>query len=188
MLNVRWGRLRSLLLWLALAGLLGAARTACGAGNDTVSLDGEWRFELDRADQRTNEHWFSKNLPDRIKLPGILEAQGYGDEISVRTPWVLTLYDKYWYLREDYRAYTNDGSVKVPFLCQPPRHYVGAAWYQREVEIPTDWQDRHVTLFLERPHWKSTVWLDGREIGSEISLCTPHEFDLGRRFRRAIIY
>jgi hypothetical protein len=146
---------------------------------ETVPLAGEWRFALDRNDIGTNAQWFNKNLPDKIRLPGVLESQGYGDEIGIRTPWVLTLYDHFWFLRADYAAYTNTGSVKVPFLCQPPRHYLGAAWYQRDFEIPKDWQGKRVVLFLERPHWKTTVWLDDREIGSDISLCTPHEFDFG---------
>jgi len=154
-----------------------AAKTATAA--ETLPLAGQWRFALDRNDVGTNEHWFSKTLPDTIQLPGILEAQGYGDEISTSTPWVLSLYDHYWFLRADYAAYTNSGRVKVPFLCQPQRHYVGAAWYQRDVEIPADWAGKRMTLFLERPHWKSTVWLDDKEIGSDISLCTAHEYDLG---------
>jgi hypothetical protein len=111
--------------------------------------------------------------------PGALQSQGYGDEISTNTPWVLSLYDKNWFLREDYTNYTKPGSVKVPFVCQPPRHYVDAAWYQRDVEIPEDWKDRRVVLFLERPHWESRVWLDDKLIGTNNSLCTPHEFELG---------
>lgn len=146
---------------------------------DILPLAGEWRFALDRTDIGTGENWFTQNLPDKIQLPGILEAQGYGDEISIHTPWVLSLYDHFWYLRTDYAAYTNAGSVKVPFISQPPRHYLGAAWYQRDIEIPPDWDGKRVTLFLERPHWKTTVWLDDREIGSDISLCTPHEYDFG---------
>ena len=145
----------------------------------TTSLAGEWRFALDRNDVGTNEQWFARNLPDKIRLPGVLEAQGYGDEIGIHTPWVLTLYDHFWYLRADYAAYTNAGSVKVPFLCQPPRHYLGAAWYQRDIVLSPDLKNRRVLLFLERPHWKTTVWLDDREIGSDISLCTPHEYDFG---------
>lgn len=145
----------------------------------TVSLAGQWRFALDRQDAGENERWFEKEFPDSIKLPGVLESQGYGDEISIHTPWVLSLYDHFWFLRSDYAAYTNADDVKVPFICQPPRHYLGAAWYEREVEIPKDWNGKHVVLFMERPHWKSTVWLDGKEIGSDISLCVPHEFDLG---------
>jgi beta-galactosidase len=147
--------------------------------DEIIPLAGEWRFALDRTDAGTNEKWFAKNLPDKIQLPGILEAQGYGDDISISTPWVLSLYDHFWYLRADYAADTNAGSVKVPFISQPPRHYLGAAWYQRDIEIPSDWKGKHVELFLERPHWKTTVWLDGREIGSDVSLCTPHEYDLG---------
>ena len=34
-------------------------------------------------------------------------------------------------------------------------------------------------LTLERPHWETTVWLDGRKIGSAKSLVAPHDFDLG---------
>ncbi len=147
--------------------------------DSAISLAGEWRFALDRNDTGTNENWFTKDLPGKVQLPGVLEAQGYGDEISISTPWVLTLYDHFWYLRADYAAYTNVGSVKVPFISQPPRHYLGAAWYQRDIEIPLDGNDKRVVLFLERPHWKTTVWLDDREIGSDISLCTPHEYDLG---------
>ncbi len=84
------------------------------ADYDLTSLAGEWRFALDRNDVGTNEQWFAKNLPDKIQLPGVLEAQGYGDEIGIHTPWVLTLYDHFWYLRADYAADTNAGSVKVP--------------------------------------------------------------------------
>jgi beta-galactosidase len=146
---------------------------------ETIPLAGEWRFALDRKDLGTTEHWFNQKLADKIKLPGILESQGYGDEISISTPWVLSLYDHFWFLRADYAAYTNAGRVKVPFLCQPPRHYVGAAWYQRDFEIPKSWSGKRLELFMERPHWKSTVWLDDQEIGSDLSLCVPHEFDFG---------
>src|SRR5205823_222485 len=71
------------------------------------------------------------------------------------------------------------GNVKVPFVCQPPRHYLGAAWYQRDIEIPDDWKDRRVVLFLERPHWESRVWQDDTLIGTNNSLCVPHEYELG---------
>lgn len=167
-------------LLLLLAGIATTASAAPTLPEATsISLAGEWRFALDRDHAGANERWFDQSLPDKIRLPGVLEAQGYGDEIGIHTPWVLTLYDHFWYLRADYAAYTNAGNVKVPFLCQPPRHYLGAAWYQRNIEIPKDWRNRRVVLFLERPHWKTTVWLDNREVGSDISLCTPHEYNLG---------
>src|ERR1051325_3681240 len=118
------------------AWMLAATAVATGCAADVISLTGEWRFSLDRQDTGVRQGWFFRELSGRIHLPGILQAQNYGDEISINTPWVLSLYDRRWFLRADYQAYTNAGDVKVPFICQPPRHYVGAAWYQRDVEIP----------------------------------------------------
>jgi hypothetical protein len=109
----------------------------------------------------------------------VLQAQGFGDEISRNTPWVLSLYDKNWFLREDYKDFAAPARVKVPFLAQPPRHYLGAAWYNREIEIPASWQNKRIALFLERPHWESVVWIDGKRVGSNLSLVAPHEYDLG---------
>jgi len=145
-----------------------------------VLLDGTWRFELDPSDAGERQQWFKIDLTrNRIQLPGILQAQNYGNEVSTSTPWVLTLYDRFWYLREDYKAYTQAGKVKVPFLSQPPRHYVGAAWYQRDIQIQQYTTNRRLVLSLERPHWETTVWVDERKIGSNRSLVGPHEYDLG---------
>ncbi len=163
------------LLTLALCWLMPLAVRAA----EPLALDGTWRFALDRADVGVNEQWFTRDLTDQIKLPGALQAQGYGDEISTSTPWVLSLYDHYWFLRADFKTYAQPGKVKVPFLAQPPRHYLGPAWYQRDIIIPSDWQARRIVLTLERPHWESTVWVDQRRIGANNSLVAPHVYDLG---------
>ena len=146
---------------------------------EPLPLAGEWRFALDRADAGLRERWFERELAQRIRLPGVLQSQGYGDEINTQTPWVLSLYDRFWFLREGYKAYTRPGGVKVPFLSQPPRHYVGPAWYQRDVDIPEAWGGRRVVLFMERPRWESTLWVDERRVGSNNSLVAPHTYDLG---------
>jgi beta-galactosidase len=145
-----------------------------------ISLDGYWRFELDPLDAGVQQQWFNRQLRSYSKLPGILQSDFFGgNPITTDTPWVLSLYDRYWYLREDYKAYTERGKVKVPFLSQPPRHYLGAAWYQRDIEIPRNMFGRRVLLTLERPHWETTVWIDEKKIGSDKSLVTPHVYDLG---------
>lgn len=146
---------------------------------ETLDLSGTWRFALDVKDSGVQEQWFNRSLSDSIRLPGILQAQGYGNEISASTPWVLSLYDHQWYLREPYKRYAEMKPAKVPFLSQPPRHYLGVAWYQRDLTIPDSWRGRVVALFLERTRWESTVWLDDRKIGSDDTLVAPHEFDLG---------
>lgn len=166
------------LLILLISSLAFHQETAAQTVNK-INLAGSWNFSLDRADVGIKEKWYEKKLGDKISLPGILQSQNYGDEISTKTPWVLSLYDKNWFDREDYKSYTQPGAVKVPFLSQPPRHYLGAAWYEREIVIPANWKNKRVVLYMERPRWGSTVWLDGREIGSNLSLVAEHEYNLG---------
>lgn len=55
--------------------------------------------------------------------------------------------------------------------------YEGAAWYSRNIEIPADWKEKHIVLFLERTR-PTTVWIDGREVGKCNYLSTPQEFNL----------
>jgi len=163
-------------LGLFTAPLIGLCRNT---NKSIIALAGKWRFALDPTDAGIAEAWFNRTLNNQITLPGILQAQGYGNEISTNTPWVLTLYDTNWFLRDDYKAYIKPGKVKVPFLCQPPRHYISPAWYQRDIEIPHDWHSRRTGVYLERVNWESRLWLNDKLIGTNNSLCTPHEFDLG---------
>src|SRR6185369_664468 len=135
-------------------------------------------------DAGVRQEWFNRLLNSRIRLPGILQGQGepsrnFGNPISIDTPWVLSLYDHFWYLRDEYKAYTQAGKVKVPFLSQPPSHYLGAAWYQRDVFVQPNLAGRRLALTLERPHWQTTVWLDSKLLGSQQSLVAPHVYDLG---------
>ncbi len=84
-----------------------------------------------------------------------------------------------WYLRPEYKAYTEPGHIKVPYFSQPPRHYLGVAWYQRDFEIPESLKGKRIHLLLERPRWETTVWVDDQKIGSNNSLVAPHEYDFG---------
>lgn len=157
----------------------GFCLSAFAQSAETVSIAGDWRFGLDRKNEGVAANWFNQSLPERIKLPGVLQSQGFGDEISATTPWVLSLYDRAWNQRADYQEYTKPGNVKVPFLSQPPRHYIGPAWYQRDITIPAAWRGKRVVFEMERPRWETTVWLNDRRVGSRRSLVAPHEYDLG---------
>lgn len=114
---------------------------------------------------------------DKIKIPGILQAQGYGEAITETTPWVSGLHDKLWYQREEYKM--ERGEINIPFLCQPPKHYTGTAWYQRTFEIPDNLEDCFFYFEMECVKWKTSIWLDSRFIGSETGLCTPHRYCIG---------
>lgn len=134
-----------------------------------INLSGSWEFALG-------------DTPDyarRVNLPGSLQTQGHGDNVTVDTPWTGQIVDRSWFTAERYAPYRRSGNIKIPFWLQPEKHYVGAAWYRRDIEIPADWIGRRVTLFLERPHIETRVWLDDREIGSRDSLSTPHVYEFG---------
>ena len=121
--------------------------------------------------------------PWGIQLPGILQSQkfgNFGDEISTKTPWVLSLYDRFWYLREDYKAYTSNRARSRCRFFRSRRVTISvppgiSATYKSN---PSS-SGRRVVLTLERPHWETTVWLDGQKIGSDKSLVAPHVYDLG---------
>lgn len=145
---------------------------------DKLDLAGQWRFALDREDKGVAEQWFNHDLKQKLKLPGSLQEQGFGDEVSVDTQWTGDIVDKSWFTDSRYAPYRQPGNIKVPFWLQPTKHYVGAAWYQRDVEVPAGWAGRRVVLRLERAHWETTVWVDDKKIGARNSLGTPHEYDL----------
>ncbi len=151
-----------------------------GAAEDSRDLAGTWRFQIDREDLGLAANWANTPLPSRktVQLPGMMQAQECGDAVTVNTPWTGEIVDRSWFTAPEYAKYRQPGNIKVPFWLQPDRHYVGVAWYQRDLDIPADWTGRRVVLVLERPHIETRVWLDGRELGSRNSLSTPHEYDL----------
>ncbi len=160
---------------LSVAMSLLASTTSLAA---TADLAGTWSIRLDRQDQGEAEKWFERDLAEKIALPGVLTAQGYGDPPSMQTPWVGNI-NRIWFKDPYYKQYQTPDNFKMPFWLQPDRYYAGAAWYQRQIDVPEDWKGKRVVLFLERPHWKTTVWLDGQLIGSHTSLGTPHVHELG---------
>jgi hypothetical protein len=145
----------------------------------SINLAGTWSLRLDRDDVGVQEQWFNQPLPDTLQLPGSLQAQGYGDEVGLDTPWVGSMFDLSWFTEPRMEPYRQPGNIKVPFWLQPEKYYRGVAWYQRAITIPQEWANQRVTLMLERTHWETRVWLDDRELGERGSLSTPHVYEFG---------
>ena len=161
---------------LAATGLLARALPA----DDVLPLDGKWRFQLDRADAGLQENWAAKKLANRIHLPGSLPEQGIGDDVTMNTVWTGGIVDPSFFTAPEFEKYRQPGKVKLPFWLTPEKYYAGVTWFQREVTIPHAWQKQRVTLTLERPHWETRVWVDGKIYGTNNSLGTPHDYDLGQ--------
>jgi hypothetical protein len=134
--------------------ILASAAAHCALVAPSISLSGQWRFDLDPKNVGITERWFEKDLSDAVTLPGSTDTNKKG---------VL--------------------NTRPADLMHPARvyEYTGAAWYQREVTIPKLWKGKRVVLFLERCHWETQVWIDGKPCGMQDSLCVPHvhELDVG---------
>ena len=140
---------------------------------DVQSLAGAWDLSLTD----------SVSYDDYVILPGSLLTNGKGNPVSVRTQWTGSLYDSSYYFNPYMEKYRQEGQMKFPFFLTPERHYTGKAWYRRSVFVPSSWRQQPVRLFLERPHIETTVYVNGRYVGHEMSLSTPHSFDVTRYIR-----
>ncbi|MDR1222653.1 MAG: beta-galactosidase, partial [Tannerella sp.] len=156
--------------------LLIVCMISCRQATNGIDLSGEWTFALDPNDAGISEQWYGKPLKDKIRLPGSLQEQGYGNEAGIDTEWTGNIVDNSWFTSPKYEPYRQAGNIKIPFWLQPDRHYAGVAWYQREVNIPASWKGKHIELELERTHWETTLYVNGREAGKSDALLTPHRF------------
>ena len=118
-----------------------------------IDLAGEWKFAQ-------GEH---PAYNDRITLPGSMLTNGKGDDVTINTQWVSSLYDSSFYFNPYMEKYRVQGNLKFPFFLTPEKHYVGHAWYSRTVSVPKSWKKQRVLLFLERPHIETTVFINGKD-------------------------
>lgn len=140
---------------------------SCSQQTDKIDLSGSWTFSTDSLDwSRT------------IELPGSMASNGLGDDIAVNTDWTGGIVDSSYFFKPLYAKYREPGNIKVPFWLQPVKYYKGKAWYKKEVVIPDDWAGKDVSLFLERCHWESRLYVDGKPIGMQNALGAPHRYDL----------
>ena len=148
------------------------------AGAQTISLAGKWRFQTDAADEGITRKWYSVPLSDEITLPGSMAENLKGDDITLQTKWTGSIYDSSYYFNPRLAKYRQPGNIKIPFWLTPAKHYVGAAWYQREVIIPAGWKGKRIVLEMEYAHSETTVWVDQKEAGSQYTFVTAQKYDL----------
>ena len=121
---------------------------------ETRSIAGAWRVQLDPARVGEAERWFDRELPGTITLPG-LDRRGPARHA------------------EPGQAHRSTASTGL-------YPYEGPAWFQYNLMIPGSWKGKRVSLVLERVHWETKVWIDGKPVpGIQDSLIAPHVHDLG---------
>ena len=139
---------------------------------NTIRLDGHWQFNTgDQMDADSRE---------TILLPGSMPQRLKGNIPDEHTVWTGSVYDSSFFYNPSMAKYRTKDNFKPPFFLAPDRHYVGPAWYSREVSIPKEWKGRRVVLRMERPHIHTDLWVNGKFAGRDSSLCVAHEYDITR--------
>ncbi len=145
---------------------------------NSISLAGEWQFRIDPSDKGISEKWYDSTFTERVILPGSMAENGKGYDPDINTEWTGDIIDRSFFTDRKYEKYRQAGNFKVPFWLQPVKYYKGAAWYQRELDYSPELEGKRVILNLERPHWETTVFINGTKTGSENSLAVPHKYDI----------
>lgn len=83
----------------------------------TMSLSGLWSVKLDPEDQGETAGWTAGIGGEPIRLPGTLDDAGIGEENQI----------------------VPDMSTESLVRLRRKHTYIGAAWYTRNIDIPTSW-------------------------------------------------
>jgi hypothetical protein len=145
---------------------------------ERIDLSGSWRFAIDRGAVGQSQGWYRQNLSDQIQLPGSMPENLKGDNITLNTKWEGSIYDSSFFFNPRLAKYRTPDNLKIPFCLTPDKHYIGWAWYQKDVDIPASWKGKRVILHLERPHVETVVWINNKQAGTYMSHCVPHEYDI----------
>lgn len=126
-----------------------------------IDLSGKWRYETDIDDVGIDEKFYLRQLQyENFTLPGDACSNKVGTKFTPFTEMT----------RETVRS-----------LC-PAYEYIGPLWLQRDFEFPQEYEDKCITLFLERVNLASNLWIDGVKIDRQIiELSTPHKYNLTDR-------
>ncbi len=147
-------------------------------GINWLCLNGTWEFAFDPDDIGEQNQWYSSESIDdspwtlQIQVPYPWESlAAWGDEDQASNENYLSK-----------NAYLNPEEVTCGGLDREgnyrgePRHTIG--WYRRTVSIPENWGDRRVILNFGAVDWETTVWVNGKQIGTHENGYLPFEFDI----------
>ncbi len=117
-----------------------------------IHLTGEWGFIPDVGDSDIRQ---IKKPMEKIRVPGAWQAQGFGMPGG--------------------KMRMGPGVMDADYL----RHNLTArCLYVRDVQVPQDWQGRHIWLVVRRAYQYTDAEVNGKKVGEYEGFSTPFEFDI----------
>ena len=135
---------------------------------------------------RIMTRWAAEVRPDLV-LPE------YPRPMMVRERWLTLngLWDYAITAKDAGRPEAWDGTILVPFAAESALSGVGkpvgsakALWYRRTVIIPKGWRGGRILLHFGAVDWESTVWVNGREVGTHRGGYDPFSYDVTEALKR----
>lgn len=150
-MNIKFNTLATLSLLISMPFIVISCINKKVPLREEINLSGFWKFQIDSGDIGNKQKWYlsGHQFNDSIKLPGTTDISKKG---LFNTDTLTTR------LHRNYK-------------------YEGAAWYSREVNIPINWKKKNIQLIIERTKI-SSVWVDGKYIGSSTLLQSKQVYDL----------
>ena len=115
-----------------------------------IPLEGNWGLQLDTTGTGITPELLTKPCTDSLFLPGTTDIGKKG-------------------------VYNEDMTLTTALS----REYLfeGKALYTKQVDIPEEWDGTSVRLVMERTK-PTTIWIDGKEAGSNCDISTAQQYDL----------
>lgn len=124
--------------------------------------------------------WASQVTPDKVHPE-------YPRPQLVRKNWqnLNGLWDYAITARDAARPEQWDGKILVPFCIESSLGGVGKhvtkdqlLWYRRTIETPATWKGQRVLLNFDAVDWETTVYVNGKELGTHKGGFDPFTFDI----------
>jgi beta-galactosidase len=139
--------------------------------NPTLNLDGMWKFNWSRKPADRPGDFYLPNYDvsqwDEIKVPANWELEGYGIPIYVNHPYEFA--DKRTPITE-----LKDG----PEPPRIPHDYNPVGSYRRDFNIPSDWKNQQVFIYLGSVKSAFYIWINGQKVGYSQGSKLPSEFNI----------
>ncbi len=142
---------------------------------EKIDLSGYWWYTTDRI---SDPSALIYKVGERISLPGSVLKNGKGSVVPLDTKRVGLLNDSSYFYDSFMSESHQRGEIKLASLPEPEINYVGSVWYWKSFFIPKEWKKSRIIFFLGRPHIKTTVYVNGKEIGHSIISSLPHQCDV----------
>ena len=73
-------------------------------------------------------------------------------------------------------------TIAVPFPWGSPlsgvKDEADIAWYSKAINVKPEWKNKRIFVTIGASDWKTTLWLDGKKLGSHDGGYTPFSFEL----------